>query len=303
MAKRVFCLLALGTTLFGVVPSFARSAGHPGATGRPEGGTCNRCHSPATYDGAYVRLPPHLRRDCVRRTPDGRVLVEDTFFVLPKNETVTVELVVPEPSADDGLTCPPDTTCTGPVVGVDVEVTGLSATPDVPTVLRPAAGEEGLKQAPRAGGEEAGSEVVHNTPRPFEGGQARFLLEVDSRGLIGGGPITLYGSANACNGNGQADLGDITSTFVEVLYLLDESGGHDGPDCNVAPVCADGAYLDERLTCRCPDGTTLITDGDGTSPYCGATSCAAGGPPGAWAGLGLALCALAGVRRGRRRVH
>ena len=53
-------------------PGLARLEGHPGATGSPGGGTCNRCHSPQTYDGLEIRFQTDsvgTVRDCYARDP------------------------------------------------------------------------------------------------------------------------------------------------------------------------------------------------------------------------------------------
>jgi MYXO-CTERM domain-containing protein len=308
----LFTLVVLASSSAG-----ARSGGHPGATGRDNGGgRCNRCHSPDMYDGAEIVFDPKFQRDCYVQE-GGAWTLQSSFFVVPYDTEVDVTLISalpPEGSPDNpatpvndrvvGLYCPEGTTCGAPVAGFAIEVEGIALDPDVTTPVLVAA-EEGTKQAIAVVGEPGSrTEVNHSTPRAFSGDEVKWTMKLKTPTRTGAPQqIRLWAGVNACNANAQADLGDITSYTNRYVYFQLANGGSTAPDmdCTVAPNCADGRVLDENLQCGCPEGQSLV---DGTcteDPACGCdTTSTAGGDKGVSLSAFAVGAALALLRRRRR---
>jgi hypothetical protein len=305
-------------------PGLARLDGHPGATGSPGGGTCNRCHSPQTYDGIAVEVDTQAGRvrDCYARDDQtGMLGLAQQIVTLPYADSAgtfnRLDVVVTEPGDGDpaadppvpGIYCPLASgdntpgTCGGGIAYAGFAIEILGALPSGGPVLRPAGGEGGMKQA---GATEAppGSltEVNHSEPKNFEGGTARWALEFE-RPVRGSGvnSYQFYASANACNRNGAADIGDIsavTNTTVFFEYGPDE-GEHTGPECNESLTCESiGATLNPEGVCACEDGSEFEENGKCPTAGCSHTAVRTSAP--ALGGLAFFLLLGAGILRRRR---
>lgn len=319
----------IGVVLLASLPAAARFAGHPGATGSPGGGTCNRCHSPQTYDGLEIQLfqggedgepGPNLvrRRDCFVRDESGQLMREQAIHTVPfadsANQFVRFDLVVTPPpesvpgDGDPGLYCPvedgdptPGACGASANAGIAIEVNGAPQTGN--PVLRPASSASDMQQA---GSEEnppgSNTEVNHLVPREFGGGNINWPLEVLRPGSQSGASVyTFYASANACNNNGQADPGDITTLTQGNLYFEygPGDGEHTGPSCNESLNCDDvGGTLNlETNLCDCPEGAELDENGECPAPGCSHVLVRTTAP----ATTGLALFLLLGAVFLRKR--
>jgi MYXO-CTERM domain-containing protein len=290
----------------------ARIDGHPGATGRPGGGTCNRCHSPQTYDGMSIQFTSSnvRQRDCFETNDAGELSFVNSIYTVPYGGQVLFDLKLADPPTGDpnasppvpGLFCPEGSTCGDAVAGFGIEVTGSDVGPGDPPVLFPNNSESGMKQAGEGDLETASrTEVNHSTPRAFSGGEAKWslVLNVPSATLNNATTLNLYASGNACNANGAADQGDISALTSAALYFEYGAGNgeHTGPTCDEA--CAEAGGLTQDGGCACPEGQTFTAQGFCAEVGgCSHVQARAGGT--AAAGL-AALLALAFAIRRRRR--
>jgi MYXO-CTERM domain-containing protein len=303
-------------TFVGANDALARSAGHPGATGRPGAGTCNRCHSPQTFDGLEIVLPSQYRHDCYENTGSAFEFTT-SFYAVPYSSTdattnVDVSLILTEPPAGDedtvGIFCPEDgPDCGTNNAGFAMEVNGAPQE-NGEALLSAASGESGVKQAQEGVDGESTTEVNHSAPRDFANGQVEWTLSYRTPTYRGLGltptSVTLYASTNACNGNFAADAGDIASTAnLAVFFELPGEDDTTGPDCIEAPQCRADQELDLTvLECVCPEGTVDGDDADG-NPACVPEGCAcetAGGGA-ADAASAFALLGVFGLALRRRR--
>lgn len=305
-AALVVALLSAAAAL----PAEARYAGHPGATGRPGGGTCNRCHSPQTYDGLEIKLPDEYAVHCWESDGQGGLRYQQTLYAVPYGAQIDVSLLLAEPpqGTPDGSTvgvfCPEGDSCQGPVAGFGVEVQGTVWREGDPFPLQPAAGESTMKQAFEDEGDPGSpTEVIHSQPRAFAGGEVKWGLVLRTPEQGGGNGVaqslTLYASANACNGNGEADVGDITAVASRQVYFqLGDDGARTGPTC-IEYDCADiGGYVDPAAGgCVCPEGAVMNEEGVCVAG-CG---CRAASSPEAGLGWAAALALFGLVLRRRRR--
>lgn len=317
---RTLASLALLSVVIASNGASARSSGHPGATGRDNGaGRCNRCHSPDQYDGADIVLDDQYRKDCYVK--DGETwMLDQSFFVVPYGSelTVTLRATIPADGSPDnpntpendrviGLYCPEGTTCNAPVAGFAIEVEGIAAPPEGGAVLE--ASDQGTKQAgavvsadPLIADPGSRIEVNHSTPRAFSGEEVSWTMTLHTPPLTPNPTqqIRLWAGVNACNGNGAADLGDITSYTNRYVYFEAANGGSTAPamECTVAPTCVDGRVLNADLDCACPDGQIVVDGVCAEDPgSCGCDATGQGDPRAALAAL-IGLLAL-GVRRRR----
>ncbi len=306
--RSLLTIAVVGTTL--IAPAaFARIGGHAGATGRPNGGVCNQCHSAQTYDGARISFDAETRvreRQCFARDGEGKLFLENTIHTIPYGaQGLRVDLIVDEPPAGDdetvGLFCPEGSTCGEPVAGFGIEVVGFNVGRDDAPVLAPAGTQADMKQA-NAGGIESKTEVNHSAPRAFAAGKVSwpFVLHSQSRAINSPTSVTLYAAANACNANGEADPGDITSVATPVTLYFEygeDTGMHTGPECNEDLSCeAIGATLGADGLCACAEGAEL--DDTGRCPT-GCSHVAVQGGPVTGAVFALFLLGFALLRRRR----
>lgn len=317
MSTRLLTFAIVAATLLPASSALARIGGHAGATGRPDGGVCAQCHGGQTYPGARIQVAqdPNQRireRQCFSRDDEGRLFLANTLFTVPYGASnQRIDLVLDEPPkgtppTEDGpgtagLYCPEDTTCGAPYAGFAIEVLGLNAPPGSPPVLKPAGNQADMKQA-EFDGKPSRTEVNHSAPRAFAGGKVSWPLVLDLPARGPGAPtsVTLYASANACNANGQADGGDITSVASPLTLYFEygaDTGMHTGPVCNEDLTCETiGGTLGEDGYCSCGEGVEL--DEDGRCPQ-GCSHVAVRTGPAGSAVFALVLLGFALLRRRR----
>lgn len=190
--------------------------------------------------------------------------------------------------------------------GFAAEVTGLTPPTAGVAVFKGAAGETEVRQADY-NGEESQFEVNHSAPRPFAEGETNWELTLVAPRYTSGNPVqdvTIYASANACNHNGVADIGDITAiNQIPVYFEVPGGGGHTGPDCLEGEVCRGGQVLGEDLLCSCPDGFAFTEDATTGLKSCSSAGfCSHSGlPSNGSVGFGIALLAGLGLAFRRRR--
>jgi MYXO-CTERM domain-containing protein len=296
----------------------ARAGGHAGATGRDNaGGRCNRCHSPDMYDGAEIVLEPKYQRDCYVRE-GGVWTLDNTFFVVPYETEVDVTLLAalppvgapdnPNTPANDrtiGLYCPEGTTCGAPVAGFAIEVEGIPLPQGNNDPVLVAVGGD-TKQAQALPGDlPSRVEVNHSAPRAFNGNEVSWTLKLKTPSRTGSPPqqIRLWAGVNACNANGGADLGDITSYTNRYVYFELPNNRSTAPSmtCTVAPNCAAGQVLDANLQCGCPEGQSLVEGTCTEDAACGCDSTATSERDARSGLLALATLFVLALPRRRRR--
>ena len=95
-------LLMLVVTLGTAIPAMAVGSGQSGATGRPGGGLCNRCHGPQTYPGIEVNLAGADPVQCFQQVGDGAFEIGEKLLVMDLSTPAVpsrsfLEVSAPEP--------------------------------------------------------------------------------------------------------------------------------------------------------------------------------------------------------------
>jgi MYXO-CTERM domain-containing protein len=194
----------------------------------------------------------------------------------------------------------------GNVAGFAIEVTNLAEVLPGQPVLKPAADEQAgaMKQAVY-NNEGSTTEVNHAVPRAFDNGEISWgLTLVAPRYNVNNAVqnVTLYASANSCNQNGVADIGDVTAVAqLPVYFEVPGTNANTGPDCLEGEVCRGGEVLGEDLICRCPEGYELQGEaGLETCTAAGGCDCNLGSDKPFGAGLALVLGLGIAFRRRRK---